>query len=74
MFTLADTRNPFFDYSIVYVPYCTGDVHIGDTTAGHASGLTIGQKGYVNGTAALDRLAAMASGLRPQRGSDWVEG
>jgi hypothetical protein len=39
------------------VPYCTGDVHIGNTTRRYARGLTVHHKGYVNGTAALDRLA-----------------
>jgi Pectinacetylesterase len=57
MFDLTDKRNPFADYSIVYVPYCTGDVHLGDTTTNYASGLTVRHKGYVNGTAALDYLA-----------------
>jgi hypothetical protein len=32
IFDFADQRNPFADYSVVYVPYCTGDVHIGNTT------------------------------------------
>jgi Pectinacetylesterase len=32
VFDFADARNPFADYSIVYVPYCTGDVHIGNAT------------------------------------------
>jgi Pectinacetylesterase len=58
MFDLADRRNPFADYSIVYVPYCTGDVHIGKTTKRYAPGLTVRHRGYVNGTAALDRLVA----------------
>jgi hypothetical protein len=58
MFDLADKRNPFADYSIVYVPYCTGDVHIGNTTTKYAPGLTVHHKGYVNGTAALDHLVA----------------
>jgi Pectinacetylesterase len=54
----AEARNPFADYSIVYVPYCTGDVHLSNTTTEYAPGLTIQHKGYVNGTAALDHLAA----------------
>jgi pectinacetylesterase len=62
MFDLADERNPFADYSIVYVPYCTADVHMGDTTKKYAPGLTIQHKGYVNGTAALDHLAATFPG------------
>jgi Pectinacetylesterase len=58
IFDLDDERNPFADYSIVYVPYCTADVHIGDTITKYAPGLTIRHKGSVNATAALDRLAA----------------
>jgi hypothetical protein len=58
MFNLAEKRNPFGDYSIVYVPYCTGDVHIGNTTTNYGHGLTVRHKGYVNGTAALDHLGA----------------
>jgi Pectinacetylesterase len=57
IFDFVDDRNPFADYSVVYVPYCTGDVHIGDTTAKYAPGLTVRHKGYVNGSAALDHLA-----------------
>jgi len=29
IFDTANAANPFKDYSIVYVPYCTGDVHFG---------------------------------------------
>lgn len=29
IFNRDDEANPFKDYSFVYVPYCTGDVHIG---------------------------------------------
>jgi Pectinacetylesterase len=57
VFDFADKRNPFADYSVVYVPYCTGDVHIGNTTTTYAPGLTVRHKGYVNATAALDHLA-----------------
>jgi hypothetical protein len=62
IFDFADTRNPFADYSVVYVPYCTGDVHLGNTTTNYSRGLTVRHKGYVNGTAALDRLAATFPG------------
>jgi Pectinacetylesterase len=58
MFDLAEKRNPFSDYSIVYVPYCTGDAHMGDTTRRYAPGLIVRHKGYVNGTAALEYLGA----------------
>ena len=62
VFDFADERNPFADHSFVFVPYCTGDVHIGDTTTEYAPGLTVQHKGYVNGTAALDHLAATFPG------------
>ena len=58
MFDLANKHNPLRDYSIVYVPYCTGDVHIGNTTTKYRPGLTVRHKGYVNGKAALDHLVA----------------
>jgi Pectinacetylesterase len=58
IFDLTNESNPFADYSIVYVPYCTGDVFIGNATTTYADGLTVQHKGYVNGTAALDHLAA----------------
>jgi hypothetical protein len=58
VFDFADDRNPFADHSVVFVPYCTGDVHIGNGTTEYAADLTVRHKGYVNGTAALDHLAA----------------
>ena len=58
IFNFGDRRNPFADYSFVYVPYCTGDVHVGNATKKYAPGLTVQHKGYVNGGAAIDRLAA----------------
>jgi hypothetical protein len=62
IFDFDDERNPFADYSVVYVPYCTGDVFIGNATREYAPGLTVQHKGYVNGTAALDHLAAAFRG------------
>ena len=65
IFDFADPRNPFADHSVVYVPYCTGDVHIGDADTEYTPGLTVHHKGYVNGTAAVDHLAA-TSPTRPR--------
>ena len=62
IFDFANQRNPFADYSVVYVPYCTGDAHLGNTTTEYAPGLTVHHHGYVNGIAALDHVAAIASG------------
>jgi hypothetical protein len=58
IFDLADERNPFADHSFVYVPYCTGDVHLGNTITAYAPGLTVHHKGYVNGNAGVDHLVA----------------
>lgn len=33
IFDLSNPRNPVRDWSFVYVPYCTGDVHSGSNTA-----------------------------------------
>lgn len=33
IFDLANARNPLRDWSFVFVPYCTGDVHSGSNTA-----------------------------------------
>ncbi len=56
VFDFSDERNPLADYSFVFVPYCTGDVHIGDATTTYAPDLTVQHKGYVNGNAALESL------------------
>ena len=58
IFDFADERNPFADYSVVYVPYCTGDVHVGNVITEYEPGLTVHHKGFVNSTAALDHLVA----------------
>jgi hypothetical protein len=55
---LTDKRNPLAGASFVFVPYCTADVHLGNVTTEYSAGLTIRHKGSVNGTAALDYLAA----------------
>ena len=49
----TNPENPFRDWSVVFVPYCTGDVHIGNNTADYGNGITVEHKGYVNGVAAL---------------------
>jgi hypothetical protein len=61
IFDLANPENPFADYSIVFVTYCTADVHLGDKVATYARTLESGEtedfkihhKGLTNGKAAL---------------------
>lgn len=59
IFDFANPKNPFADYSIVYVPYCTGDVHLGNSTHDYGNGIVVEHKGYVNGTTALATLAEL---------------
>ncbi len=59
VFELENPDNPFKDWYIVYVPYCTGDIHWGDNTVtypavGGSPELTIHHRGFVNGAAVLD--------------------
>lgn len=37
IFDLSDQRNPVRDWSFVFVPYCTGDVHSGSHTASYTN-------------------------------------
>ena len=56
IFNFARADNPFRDYSFIYVPSCTGDMHLGDVTHEYSPKRTVEHKGFVNGTAALSYL------------------
>lgn len=64
---MDDANNPFRGANVVYVPYCTGDIHIGDAVVDHD---LLGRKkktfhhGYRNLGLALDRLAATMPHIR----------
>ncbi len=58
IFDATNDANPFRDHSIVFVPYCTGDVHAGNLTKDYGNGVVIEHKGFVNGTSALDDMVA----------------
>jgi len=58
LFDQTNPQNPIADYSMVYVPYCSGDVHIGNKTTEYSPDLTVHHNGYVNATAGLDHLIA----------------
>ncbi len=62
IFDAANPENPLADHTFVYVPYCTGDVHLGATTTEYSDELTIRHNGFVNGVAALDHLVATYPG------------
>jgi hypothetical protein len=50
----ASAENPFADYSMVYIPSCTGDVHVGSRVVEYGSSLRVHQKGWLNAQAALE--------------------
>ena len=53
---LSDRRNPFHDWSVLYVPSCTGDVYAGDARVTYRAGghaVTIQHRGHANAEAAL---------------------
>ncbi len=58
IFDTTRSDNPFADYSFLYVSSCTGDAHLGNSTHKYSDQLTVEHHGYVNGTAAVDYLAA----------------
>jgi hypothetical protein len=62
IFDLANPANPFADHSFVYVPYCTGDIHLGDVTREYSPELTVEHRGWANGNAAVGYLAEQYAG------------
>ena len=54
IFDFDDPDNPFQGWSMVFVPYCTGDVHLGDATAEYAADLTVEHNGQPNARTAFD--------------------
>lgn len=56
IFDFDNPDNPFADYSFVYVPYCTGDVHSGNTTKDYGDGVVVQHKGFINASTAMATL------------------
>jgi hypothetical protein len=56
IFDADDPRNPLAGHSMVYVPYCTGDVHLGDRTTEYSDTVTIEHNGFPNARFGLDRV------------------
>jgi hypothetical protein len=53
----GNAENPFLNYDMVYVNYCTGDMHTGNTTIGHnyeGNYFEVQHKGAVNTSAVLN--------------------
>jgi hypothetical protein len=57
IFDFTNEANPFMDYSMVFIPYCTADVHIGNSSTTYESSageVTIQHNGFNNVSAVLD--------------------
>jgi len=59
VFDFDNPENPLADHSMVFVPYCTGDVHAGNITKDYGNGVVVEHKGFVNGSTALNALAEL---------------
>lgn len=57
-FDIDRADNPLAGHSWLYVPYCTGDVHLGNATTDYGDGIVIEHRGSVNATAAFEHLIA----------------
>jgi hypothetical protein len=62
IFDLANPSNPFADYDMIYIPYCTGDIHWASYTrtytAADGSALTIFHQGFTNASTVLSWVYA----------------
>ena len=58
IFDFDNPANPFADYNIVFMPYCTGDVHLGDATTPYGDSLTVEHNGFPNAMHGLDWITA----------------
>ena len=47
-YDLDNPDNPFNGWTLVHIPYCTGDIHWGDNVVEYTDDLTIHHKGQVN--------------------------
>ena len=56
IFDPTNPENPLADHSFVYVPYCTGDVFLGNNTQVYSDTLTVEHKGFPNATKGLDTV------------------
>lgn len=55
IFDMDNPANPFRDYTVVYIPYCTGDMHIGENIIDY-DGLVRQHRGAANGRDVLTWL------------------
>ncbi len=54
VFDADNPANPLADYTVVFVPYCTGDVHLGNAVVTYSEQATVQHRGAVNARVAMD--------------------
>lgn len=54
IFDFTNEANPIADYDIVFIPYCTADIHTGMSTVEFPGDITINYNGYINSATVLD--------------------
>ncbi|NLD76651.1 MAG: hypothetical protein GX643_08275 [Acidimicrobiales bacterium] len=59
IFDLENDENPLADHSMIYVPYCTGDLHLGDAVTDYSDDVTVHHNGYTNASTALAAAGAL---------------
>ncbi len=52
-----DPEHPSFGATYVHIPYCTGDLHLGDVTVDYGDGVVIAHRGATNVRSVIDWLA-----------------
>ncbi len=62
LFDATNPANPLADHSIIYVPYCTGDGHLGNIRTEYSSTVAVEHRGSVNTRSVLDHLVATYPG------------
>lgn len=55
---VSNPANPFADWTVVFMPYCTGDIHRGNAEAVYSDTLTVQHRGGVNARHSVDYVSA----------------
>ena len=58
IFNFANRDNPLIDYSFIYVPYCTGDIHVGNNNVTYGHG-EVQHRGHVNAMSAYELMRSL---------------
>ncbi len=70
VFDFAQEENPFRDYTMVFIPNCSGDAYIGSVDSDYGDGVVIHHQGFANMQAVLSFLKTAV----PQPDSVFVTG